>query len=109
MDQSLATGSLARASNACLASRIPRHVAVTSEKLKTVEQAERVVKKLFGIKQVRLRDHGEIARIEVDRSERHLLFDESKLDQLDSELKKLGYRFVAIEAGGYKTGSLSGM
>jgi len=96
-------------SDACLASRIPRHVAVTSEKLKTVEQAERVVKKLFGIKQVRLRDHGEIARIEVDRSERHLLFDESKLDQLDSELKKLGYRFVAIEAGGYKTGSLSGM
>jgi pyridinium-3,5-biscarboxylic acid mononucleotide sulfurtransferase len=96
-------------SNACLASRIPRHVAVTSEKLKTVEQAERVVKKLFRIKQVRLRDHGEIARIEVDRSERHLLFNESKLDQLDSELKKLGYRFVAIEAGGYKTGSLSGM
>lgn len=95
-------------SNACLASRIPRHVAVTGERLKTIEQAERVVKNCFGVKQVRVRHHGDIARIEVGRSERHLMFDEGKLDQLDIELKKLGYKFVAIEAGGYRTGSLTG-
>lgn len=94
-------------SNACLASRIPHGTQVTADKLKRIEQAEIVVKKLFGVKQVRVRDHGEIARIEVGRNERKLLFDQEKLDQLDAELKKLGFKFVAIEASGYKTGSLN--
>jgi len=94
-------------SNACLASRIPHGIEVTNDKLKRIEQAEMVVKRLFGVKQVRVRDHGEIARIEVGKDERHLLFDSKKLDALDAELKKLGYRFVAIEASGYKTGNLN--
>lgn len=94
-------------SNACLASRIPHGTEVTNERLKRIEQAEIIVKKLFEVKQVRVRDHNEIARIEVGRDERHLLFDQKKLDELDRELKKLGYRFVAIEASGYKSGSLN--
>jgi len=94
-------------SNACLASRIPHGTEVTNDKLKRIEQAEIIVKKLFGVKQLRVRDHGEIARIEVGRDERHLLFDQAKLDALDIEFKKLGYKFVAIEAGGYRTGSLN--
>jgi uncharacterized protein len=94
-------------SNACLASRIPRGTEVTDEKLKRIERAEIIVKQLFGVKQVRVRDHDEIARIEVGKNERHLLFDQNKLDELDVELKKLGYRFVAIDAGGYKTGNLN--
>lgn len=94
-------------SNACLASRIPHGIEVTGDKLKRIEQAEIIVKKLFGVKQIRVRDHDEIARIEVGRDERHLLFDEKKLDELDAELKKLGYRFVTIEVSGYKTGSLN--
>ncbi len=94
-------------SNACLASRIPHGTEVTTDKLKRIEQAEIIVKKLFHVKQVRVRDHGEIARIEVGRDERSLLFDQGKLDELDSELKKLGFRFVAIEASGYKTGNLN--
>lgn len=94
-------------SNACLASRIPHGTEVTSDKLRRIEQAEIIVKKLFGAKQVRVRDHDEIARVEVGKDERHLLFDQSKLDELDRELKKLGYKFVAIEASGYKTGSLN--
>jgi len=94
-------------SNACLASRIPHGTEVTDEKLKRIERAEIIVKQLFGVKQVRVRDHNEIARIEVGKNERHLLFDQNKLDELDVELKKLGYRFVAIEAGGYETGNLN--
>ncbi len=94
-------------SNACLASRIPHGTEVTADKLKRIEQAEIVVKKLFHVKQVRVRDHDEIARIEVGRDERSLLFDQVKLDELDSELKKLGFRFVAIEASGYKSGNLN--
>lgn len=94
-------------SNACLASRIPHGTEVTADKLKRIEQAEIIVKRLFHVKQVRVRDHGEIARIEVSRDERSLLFDQMKLDELDSELKKLGFRFVAIEASGYKSGNLN--
>ncbi len=94
-------------SNACLASRIPHGTEVTADKLKRIEDAEIVVKRLFGVKQVRVRDHGEIARIEVGKDERKLLFDQVKLDELDSELKKLGFKHVAIEASGYKTGSLN--
>jgi len=94
-------------SNACLASRIPHGTEVTTDKLKRIEQAEIIVKKIFGVKQVRVRDHDEIARIEVGKDERALLFDQTKLDELDSELKKLGFKFVAIEASGYKTGSLN--
>lgn len=94
-------------SNACLASRIPHGTEVTAGKLKRIEAAEIIAKKLFGIKQVRVRDHGDTARIEVGRNERMLLFDEAKLDKLDYELKRLGFRFVAIEASGYKSGSLN--
>ncbi len=94
-------------SNACLASRILRGTKVTADKLKRIEQAEIIVKKLFGVKQVRVRDHGEIARIEVGKDERSLLFDQAKLDELDSKLKELGFKFVAIDASGYKSGSLN--
>ncbi len=94
-------------SNACLASRIPHGTEVTAEKLRRIEQSEIAVKRIFGVKQVRVRDHGEIARIEVGRDERRLLFDQSKLDELDSKLKELGFKFVAIDARGYKTGSLN--
>jgi uncharacterized protein len=94
-------------SNACLASRIPHGTEVTADKLRRIEQAEIIVKKLFHVKQVRVRDHDEIARVEVGRDERSLLFDQVKLDELDLELKKLGFRFVAIEASGYKSGNLN--
>lgn len=94
-------------SNACLASRIPHGTMVTVEKLNRIEQAEIIVKGLFGVKQVRVRDHGDIARIEVGRDERVMLFNEEKLDRLDAGLKKLGFRFVAIEASGYKSGGLN--
>ncbi len=94
-------------SNACLASRIPHGAEVTADKLKRIEQAEIIVKKLFGVKQVRVRDHGEIARIEVGKDERSLLFDPAKLDELDSKLKELGFKFVAIDASGYKSGNLN--
>ena len=96
-------------SNACLASRIPHGLKVTSDKLKKIEIAEAIVKQLFGVKQVRVRDHNEIARIEVGRNERYLLFDQEKLDELDVNLKRLGYTYITIEARGYITGSLNVM
>lgn len=94
-------------SNACLASRIPHGDEVTLEKLQRIERAELIVKELFGVRQVRVRLHDETARIEVGKDERSLLFDATKLDELDRQLKQLGFKFVAIEASGYKSGSLN--
>ncbi len=93
-------------SNACLASRIPTGSEVTYEKLQRIENAEIIVKTIFGVKQVRVRDHGELARIEVGKDELQKMFDVNKLASLDDKLKKLGFKFVSVDAAGYKTGKL---
>ena len=93
-------------SNACLASRIPKGIEVTFEKLRKIEKSEILVKKIFNVRQVRVRDHGEIARIEVERNELTKLFDIDKLALLDIRLKALGFRFVSIDVGGYRSGNL---
>lgn len=93
-------------SNACLASRIPTGTEVTYEKLRRIEASEKIVRRTFGVRQVRVRDHGEVARIEVGRDELDKLFDVDKLSLLDQELKKLGFRFVSVDAAGYATGKL---
>ena len=93
-------------SNACLASRIPTGDQVTYEKLRRIENSEIVVKTIFGIRQVRVRDHGEVARIEVGKEELQKMFDTGKLALLDSKLKELGFKFVAIDAAGYRAGKL---
>ena len=76
------------------------------EKLRRIENSEIVVKTNFGIRQVRVRDHGEVARIEVGKEELQKMFDAGKLALLDSKLKELGFKFVAIDAAGYRTGKL---
>ena len=93
-------------SNACLASRIPTGNEVTYEKLQRIESAEIVVKTVFGVRQVRVRDHGELARIEVGKDELQKMFDVDKLALLDGKLKELGFKFVSVDAAGYKTGKL---
>lgn len=93
-------------SNACLASRLPKGTAVTHEGLRKIEQAETFIKSTTGIRQLRVRDHGEIARVEIGRDEFSKIFDVDKLAAIDSKLKSLGYRHVAIDAAGYRSGSL---
>jgi uncharacterized protein len=93
-------------SNACLASRIPHGTPVTYEKLRRIEKSEIIVMKVFNIRQVRVRDHGDIARIEVGKEELTKLFDVDKLAIIDCRLKELGFKFVAIDAGGYRSGGL---
>ncbi len=92
--------------NACLASRIPTGSEVTYEKLQRIENAEIIVKAIFGVRQVRVRDHGDLARIEVGRDELHKMFDVDKLAILDNKLKELTFKFVSIDVIGYKTGKL---
>ncbi|MBD3407715.1 MAG: ATP-dependent sacrificial sulfur transferase LarE [Candidatus Lokiarchaeota archaeon] len=94
-------------SMACLASRFPSGVRITKERLEKVDQLENEVRLIFKIECVRVRYHGEIARIEVGKDERHKLFDTEKLDLIHESGKDLGFRYVVFDVIGYRTGSTS--
>jgi pyridinium-3,5-biscarboxylic acid mononucleotide sulfurtransferase len=96
-----------RPSNSCLASRIPLGITVTYDKLRKIENSETVVMAVLGVSQVRVRDHGDIARIEVPKEELYKLFDMTKLNLLNAQIKKQGFRFVTIDTGGYQSGNLA--
>lgn len=89
-------------SSPCLASRIPFNSEITKEKIKTVEKAESIIKKL-GYKTVRVRHHGDIARIEIGDKK----IDLKKLKAVSERIKKTGFKYVALDLGGYRTGSLN--
>lgn len=88
---------------ACLASRIPYGEGITAEKLAAVYNAEVFLRGL-GFTQIRVRHHGDIARIEVPAEDRHKLFDEKFMDMVNNKLKECGFKFAALDLGGYKMG-----
>lgn len=91
---------------ACLMTRIPHNTNVTDEMLRRIEKAEVFIHSL-GIKQLRVRTHGDIARIEVAKDSRDLLFDMNKMDAIVEALKEYGYKFVTMDMAGYKMGSFN--
>ena len=92
--------------SACLSSRIPYHSEVTDEKLRTIEQAERVLRDL-GFRVCRLRHHDTIARIELGTDEMTRALDPAIRAELVRQLKALGYQFVTLDLQGYRLGSLN--
>ena len=93
-------------SNACLASRISKNIEITPLKLKRIENCESIIKKIFKVKQVRVRDHGDLARIEVEKEELIKLFDLSKLTQIELPFKEYGFKHITIDIEGYKKSGL---
>jgi uncharacterized protein len=91
---------------ACLASRFPYGQEITAEKLVMVERAEQYLLDL-GFRQVRVRHHGDLARIEVAFEERQKFFSEKMMDEVYAELKKIGFTYVALDLKGYRTGSMN--
>lgn len=91
---------------ACLSSRFPYGNQITAPKLKMVEEAEQFLLDL-GIRQVRVRHHEEIARIEVSPEERIKFFDINLMDQIGEKFKKIGYTYVTLDILGYRTGSMN--
>src|SRR6202171_4191716 len=89
---------------ACLSSRIPHGTQVTVEALRRIEAAEAAVKAL-GFSQVRVRHHGDVARIEVDGAEIEQLI--AQRERVVDAVRKAGYKFVAADLEGYATGSLN--
>ncbi len=89
---------------ACLSSRIPHGTEVTVEALRQIEAAEAAIKAL-GFRQVRVRHHGDVARIEVEPEEIARLVSER--ERVVAALQAAGYRFVSLDLEGYATGSLN--
>ena len=107
-------------SAACLASRLPYGEPITPEKLQRVDAAEKLLRELLGDTmqhsvpiQVRVRSHGELARIEVEslpadggQALQQLASPQMRV-KVTSELKKLGFTYVTLDLLGYRTGSLN--
>lgn len=91
---------------ACLASRFPYGQKITRDKLQVVDQAEQFLMDL-GLRQVRVRHHGEIARIEVSPEERSFFFDTDLMDKIYEKFKQLGFLYTALDLKGYRTGSMN--
>lgn len=90
---------------ACLSSRIPRGTVITREKLSRVERAEAT---LFreGFRQFRVRDHGDIARLELDEDGLAVLQQTDRRRAIVQQLKDVGFRFVTVDLEGYQRGSV---
>ncbi|WP_291636988.1 ATP-dependent sacrificial sulfur transferase LarE [Clostridium sp.] len=91
---------------ACLSSRFPYGNEITVEKLSMVERAEQFLMDL-GFRQIRVRHHEDIARIEVNAEERDKFFDIKIMDKVANELKSIGFKYVTLDLLGYRTGSMN--
>jgi pyridinium-3,5-biscarboxylic acid mononucleotide sulfurtransferase len=91
--------------NTCLVTRIPYNTRVSDEDLRLIEQAEYYMMKQ-GFRQVRVRKHDDLARIEVEPDMVPRLQEPETAARITAHLKELGFRYVSVDMGGYKTGSM---
>jgi len=93
---------------ACLSSRIEYGRPVTREALSAVEQGEESLRQL-GFRQLRVRHHGDIVRIEIDRSELPRALDPEMAAEFTRIFKALGFKFVTLDLEGFRSGSMNAM
>jgi pyridinium-3,5-biscarboxylic acid mononucleotide sulfurtransferase len=91
---------------ACLSSRIPYGTRITPEILQTIQKAEDHLR-VLGFRQVRVRHHGDTARIEIDPEDFGRLLSENIASRITSDLKQLGFTYVCLDLEGYRTGSMN--
>jgi uncharacterized protein len=91
---------------ACLASRFAHGQKISRDELQMVESGEDYLLNM-GFRQVRVRMHDKIARIEVDPEERSKLFNEQIMDSIYDHFKKIGFSRVSMDLAGYRTGSMN--
>lgn len=104
--KSLGVSTWNKPSSSCLATRIPYGEEITLDRLKRIEEGERFLREM-GLEQLRLRDHGNIARIEIDKKDTHLLLSGALRSKVTEKLKSLGYNYVTLDLEGYRSGSMN--
>src|SRR5579875_2608448 len=95
-----------RPSSPCLSSRFPYGTRITLEALSKVERGERILRQL-GFKVVRVRYHGDVARLELERHEMARALDPQVSEVIAREFNQIGFRFVALDLKGFRSGSLN--
>ena len=93
-------------SYACLASRFVYGEEITPEKLKMVEEAEEFLRAL-GFKQLRVRIHGLLARIEIMPEDFNRVLNQETREKIYQALKNFGFSYVALDLKGYRSGSMN--
>ena len=91
---------------ACLASRFPYGETITREKIKAIEISEQILFDL-DFKQVRVRSHGNLARIEINADEMERLMSPDIRTTVHSAIKQAGFAYVTLDLLGYRTGSMN--
>jgi pyridinium-3,5-biscarboxylic acid mononucleotide sulfurtransferase len=89
---------------ACLATRVPYGTPIDAVLLKKIEMSEEFIKSI-GISQVRVRYHGNLARVEVMKSDLEVIM--RKHEAIVDELKRYGFTYVSLDLEGYRTGSMN--
>ncbi len=95
-----------RPASACLASRLEYGRPVTAEALRQVEDAEEALLTL-GFRQLRVRHHGDVARIEIERGELSRALSLDMLERITFAVKKAGFTYVSLDTEGYRSGSMN--
>jgi uncharacterized protein len=90
----------------CLASRVEYGRAVTREVLEQVERAEESLRQL-GFRELRVRHHGDLARVEIARAELPRALSMEMLDAITAALKQAGYQYVTLDCTGFRSGSMN--
>jgi uncharacterized protein len=90
----------------CLSSRVEYGRTVTREVLEQVERGEESLRQL-GFRELRVRHHGELARVEIARDELPRALSMEMLDQITAALKRSGFQYVTLDCAGFRTGSMN--
>ena len=106
LSQQLGLPTWNKQSNACLATRFPYGTELTEEKLTLVDRAETILTNL-GFSQLRVRVHGDVARIEVSTDQFNRVVQNPVREVIVKELKALGFVYVALDLAGYSSGSMN--
>ena len=91
---------------ACLLTRIPYGNELKVEDFEKIENAEKYMMSI-GFRAVRVRCHGDLARVEVSKNDRSKLFDEELLDTIAQKIKECGFKYVTLDLQGYRVGSFN--
>jgi len=93
-------------SMACLSSRFPYFTPIDNESLRQIDSAEEYLR-TKGFSQLRVRHHGQMARIEIDPRDFSVIMEKQTREEIVANLKKIGYLYVTLDLAGYRTGSMN--
>jgi uncharacterized protein len=99
-------GTWDRPASACLSSRVPYGMPVTVENLSRIERAENALRE-YGFRQIRVRSHGELARIEIAPDELPRALQSDMAETLAERIRETGFTYVTLDSEGYRQGSLN--